>query len=36
MAASGQILGLWHIFRDAGVARVADGTSCFGVIMVGM
>jgi hypothetical protein len=27
---------LWHTFRGAGVARVADETGLIGVIMIGM
>ena len=32
----GTIRRLWHTFRGAGVARVADETGLIGVIMIGM
>ena len=32
----GTIRRLWHTFRGAGVARVADETGPIGVIMIGM
>jgi hypothetical protein len=36
MTATGQFFRLWHKFRDAGGACVADVTGVLGVIMIGM
>jgi hypothetical protein len=34
--AAAHLKGLWHKFRDAGGACVADVTGVLGVIMIGM